>query len=304
MLDNLINFLKSMVGKTDKSEVEIDLQTSLSSLEGVAGSYKIAATIEDVSGLSTKESQQLSKIFYSVIDRAKMNHRFNNRDNFIHDISELIENVVQNGATINSLLMDIDQKDIVGQAMKNRDVVVFRAVAHYYFISKYAYSLLNYVVAVETANSNRVPVNIPKRSVDELYDNLRLFSKLLTIYGDSPKTFRAKIIDLPPTIITVNEEGRIADFKDVASQDIAQGLPLGFLGSPIYSIRTAISNWQVNRYRALKAEKPLLELRLQHWQTLKETGQNDAAVEEEIAYLQDKLNTFNRKISDMEESVQ
>ncbi|MOA51277.1 hypothetical protein D3C78_1744100 [compost metagenome] len=67
--------------------------------------------------------------------------------------------------------------------------------------------------------------------------------------------------------------------------------------NPIYYVRMAIAEWQVNRYKAAVEEKRALEYRL----LVLKDGSKDAKIEQEIVYTEGRLQKLNKKLNDMEE---
>ena len=304
MFSSLKDFLGSIFGTINKSDAELDLQNSINSLNAAYGSYQIASTIEEISGLHGKDTLGLIKTFYSVIDQSDLKLRLTRNNEFFSDIATLINNAITNAEVVREILSEIQGNEVVADAMEARNAIAFRSVPHYYFMSKYSTSLLNFVVATESELLNRVPVNIPKRSIDEIFNNMRVFTKLLTIYGEDPVVFKTKIMKLSRDVITRGEDARVDNYRNYTQEDIAVGLPSGFIGSPIYSLRRMFASWEAGRYHRAKVEKPLIESRLNEWQSLKEGGSTDPQVEKEINYLQTKLTSIERKLSEVEESVQ
>lgn len=304
MLDSIRDFLKSIVGVVDKSDVEMDLQKSVQSLDAAYSAYQIAATIEDVSGLWNKDTKNLIKQFYNVIDRSGIQVRLYQKDDFFGDVATLIKNAIANAEFIGTVIRDMQNDQIVGEAMEAGNAIVLRSVPHYYFISKYALSLINFIVATESNLANRTPTNIPKRTIDEIFANMRVFAKLMSIYGEEPTVFQKKILSIPKTVITATDNERVDNYQDYTRIDIASGIPFaGFIGNPIYSVRSMIASWQAGRYHKLQSEKPLIELRLAEWKNRKEGGDVDPIVEKRIVELQDELTSTERKIKSMEDSV-
>ena len=70
----------------------------------------------------------------------------------------------------------------------------------------------------------------------------------------------------------------------------------------IYHVRLGIAEWQVGRYNAAKEELKVIQLRKLHLERLRD-GKADAAIEKEIAYLEERAQKLNYKLRQMEESA-
>ena len=71
--------------------------------------------------------------------------------------------------------------------------------------------------------------------------------------------------------------------------------------NPIYHIRIRIAEWQAAKYQEAKEERSMVELRLLSLKELK-SGKDNARLEQQIEYNQERLSKLTAKIGRMEEN--
>lgn len=186
-------------------------------------------------------------------------------------------------------------------------VNIVRAVGHFYFMTKYALDLINYIYVLEAEHGG---IELSKDSkpnakqIEIIKKNMWLYARLVAVYGTDPKHFTEELDSL--STITVPKE----QVEEVVSQyqgqklDLLDNLPQGFIGSPIYTVRLVFAQWEADRYKKLRDQKKLLELRYLHLRMIQEQGGGDANTEKEMAYLQSRITDIDYKTSKIEESVE
>lgn len=295
------NFVRSIFGTVNKSDVEMDLQESLDSISVIQTSLALARNSQIGPEFINKHNIDLSKRFYQLVKRSRAQVSLSFNMDMMDDLNSFFLNLQENGKIIMRVLNDYNTSVISTNAISSKDANILRAVPHIYFIVKYTNDLINWLMANEINAANNIPTNIPKVMDKKINGNLNIFVTLLTTYGDNPNVFRNRIDKIPSNVLTKEENSRIETFH--AGDDIVPGAPDGFIGSPIYTIRSISAKWQADRYHLRQDEKKLFELRLNYLQSIKAQGNVDASVEKDIEYLQNKINKINYELDKMEADI-
>lgn len=304
MFNKIRTFLKGMVDVVSKSDVDNDFQNSIKYIDVVLDGYRIASNITNLNNFTREDVKRIVNSFYMGVDAVSQDKRvLSINQNFTKDIITLFENARTNSKVISDYINKNHRENIATSGMSIKSANTLRAVPHYYFMAHYAMELINFIVAKETESINKSPTSIPKKIVDDLNKNARIFGRLLGTYGDNPKEFKRRLAFLSDSFVTKEEDKRIEAYKAEGIVDLIPGLEVGFVGSPIYHIRLSFARWQAERHKKEIVTRDLLELRLAYYMTLRESGEADASVEEEIEHLQNRVNKLSYSIQKMEDSL-
>jgi hypothetical protein len=97
---------------------------------------------------------------------------------------------------------------------------------------------------------------------------------------------------------------RAADGQDETSKDPLYAVGLsGFIGNPIYQVRMAVAKWQNDRYNSAKVTLEQLTLRKIYLDSLKDKGDADPQLTEEIKYTQQRIDKYNQYLREVEEDL-
>lgn len=303
---NIFGFVSSLMPSISRSDAEADMEISMDGCVTAIDLYTQLAQTQEVTTFHSKEAVKLVDEFYKDLAAGKPQLDLP-RTKSLHGYTlALLKNVQVNGAVITKELEDIKSEVIVSHAITASKAVILRAVAHYYFMTKFAIDFLNYLLVLEAEHAGvelARDAQLNKKQVTLIKNNLWIYARLMAVYGSDSAKFRDKLSSVENYQITkdsINEASAISGNR----LDIFNNLPDGFIGSPFYTIGLVMAQWEADRYKELKDKKRLLELRLLHLRVLKDQGNGDANSEKEIAYLQRKVTDLEYKISKIEESVE
>lgn len=303
MSNKIKTFLNSIYSAINKSDAELDLEKSITYIGDIIDAYRSASGIIPDGKFTEKLNNDIVKRFYSDAQRA-IKVPLSISHDFFDDVISLLENVKENGREVQAKLRDFKSNVISTTAIGADAAAILRAVPHYYFISRYSVELLNYIIANEIKSINGTATNIPPKQTQGIKDNMTIYCSLLGGYGIDRKEFKARVDSIPEVVLTKGEDALVDEYQYDHRIDIVPGVPNGFIGSPIYSIRSGIAKWQADRYHEAEDTKRLLELRLNYYESLRNSGQVNAEVEKEISYLQGQVSKLAAKLEKMEASVQ
>lgn len=302
---NIFGFVAKMLPSISRSDAEVDMEISMEAAAAVIDTYTQLAQTLDATKFHSKLAVKLDHDFFKELNSAKPATRLNGKT-LAHVSLELFKNIQANGSVITKELEDIKSEIIVTQAITASKATILRAVAHYYFMTKYAMDFANYLIMLEAEHGG---IELPrdakpnKMQVKYIEDNLWIYARLVAVYGSDTDKFLSRLKEIESYQITKDS---VEDSSALSSNkiDLFNNLPDGFIGSPIYTIGLIFAQWEADRHKDLKDKKRLLELRLLHLRVVQEQGKGDANTEKEIAHLQKRCTDLDYKITKIEESVE
>lgn len=302
---NLIGFVKSLLPSFQKSDVEADMEISLEHIPVIIENYSSLGVVIKDAPIQNKQSKDLLKTIYKDLDKAKVKLSRNN--NIGQDMVTLMSNTKVNGDLILKEISDSINDTIMSQALTAYKINLLRCVPHYYFITRYALDLLNFLYIKEIEHAKLETGKgyaINKKQEEFLVKNAWMFSRLISLYGSDPDNFKKQSESLSDVTIPKDAVEEVIQQFSSDKLDIFNNLPNGFIGSPIYSIRLVFAQWEADRYRSLKNKRKLLELRLLHLKLQKEQGVSDSNIESEIIYLQQTVTDMDFKLTKIEADLE
>lgn len=302
---NLIGFVKSLLPSFQKSDVETDMEISLEHIPVIIENYSSLGVVIKDAPIQNKQSKDLLKTIYKDLDKAKVKLSRNN--NIGQDMVTLMSNAKVNGDLILKEISDSINDTIMSQALTAYKINLLRCVPHYYFMTRYALDLLNFLYIKEIEHAKLETGKgyaINKKQEEFLVKNAWMFSRLISLYGSDPDHFKKQSESLSNVTVPKDAVEEVVQQFSSDKLDIFNNLPNGFIGSPIYSIRLVFAQWEADRYRSLKNKRKLLELRLLHLKLQKEQGISDSNIESEIIYLQQTVTDMDFKLTKIEAELE
>lgn len=170
------------------------------------------------------------------------------------------------------------------------------------FYSRYArrFLLMCYACEIPEFNSEiskeRPFSNIEVKQLEEQFQS---FLSVTEVFSRSDKDFSSAITSIPDMLVDLHDE---AISHAVAGTGNLNPMALGFIShvwNPVYHIRMAIANWQDTRCKAAEEERKALEYRLVQLR-MAMNGENNAAIEKQIAYTERRVMNLNLQIAKLE----
>jgi len=304
---NIASFIKSLLPSFDKSLIESDMEISLESIGTILEIYTSLEDVFKVVPLASKESKDITKEFYKEFSSVKTKVRLSHNKNIASDTLVLFKNAKINGEYVFKEISDAINDIIVSQALTAYKANLLRSVGHFYFMTKFALDLSNYFYVTEAENGG-IDLNkeykLNKKQKEFITKNMWIYARMLALYGENHDVFKDKLDKIDEITLPKEEVDDVVDVYNSDKVDMFNNLPSGFIGSPIYSIRLVFAQWEADRYRKLRDQKKLLELRYLHMKLLKENGSSDINLEKEIEHIQKRITDLDYSISKIEQSVE
>jgi len=297
----IFDFVKSLLPSFEKNRIIEDVRITISELENNAvSSYSSAADYFNITKPKSPEIKSLSDDFYR-----NLSDRVGKQPTMFADIYKRLPVLIENLKFIQKLVETEFEKDILRDGLTARKVILVRAVESFGFISGYLLDLLNYAYVKEMAvgggSGEYFELSIVK--IKEVETGITNFAKLLSEYAIKPEAFKAMIGDVPAVVLNERTEDSVSGvYKEAVLDPFNTGHMSGFRGNPYYHVGLMVAEWQAGRYKANKDKKKVLELRLLQLR-LKNEKKSDPKLEQEITYIQSRVDKLERELKRVEEDA-
>lgn len=295
---SIINFIKAMLPRVEKSTIEEDIRTTLKELDqSVLPMYLAGGQHFRTTPLRHKDSLQLQGMYYNERDlRAK-------GPNFIWDLAEDLNRMKMNLLFLQKKAEEILEADLLNEGLTIQKAQVVRAVGAISFMSRFSLDFLNHILSLEAIPKDAELVLAPSQK-KHMTEGIRRFMKSLNDFCMDPKNFERLFTELPDVVVTSKNAASLAQvFKPRDLDPFAGQTVYGFSGNPIYHIRLVVTEWQAKRYNANKDKKKVLELKLLQLKSLQD-GKPNPRLEQEITYLESRVEKLDRAMREVEEDLQ
>lgn len=299
----IADFIKALLPHIDKNKVLEDLRVTSSEIDNFGiTSYQHASEHFKTNKIKSLSNKDLSDVFYRNFDvQGGMK-----QSSFIGEILKRMPFVKENVDYILGLAEELFERDIINEGLTAKKAIILRAAGNLSFISRFSIDLLNLVYvneAIETKAEIEESLRLSPAAIKHINENIGYFARLLSDYGVPTKKFSNIILEIPDVIINTKTKDAVNGLYSEKELDpFTNVFKAGFTGNPVYHVRMLVAEWQSNRYKANKDKKKMLELRLLHLKMLQD-GKDDAKLEQEIEYIQGRVDRINRYLIEVEESV-
>lgn len=298
----ILNYIKSLLPKFTKSRVLEDSRITGNELKEIAlGSYQ-----EANKGLEKWQFKSQQMIEFTTI--YARNLKPDRGDNIITSIYKNLEKVLKTHAKLNDLLEKHLDEDIITNSASALKTNLIRSLEVISFISKFSIIFLNHAYVFETAqlfpDANRyIKDNLSPAELAYVEQHFVEFCIALRIFSKSVNEVDKLLEDIPDIAITAeNGDSVVATLGHDKMDPLGMRNFSGATMNPIYHVGLMIAEWQANRYKHRKELKKVLELRLLNLQMLKDKTP-DAKLEQEIEYIQSRVQGLEYKIKKSEENA-
>jgi hypothetical protein len=296
----ILDYIASLVPNFDKQRILNNvaaLQTELGST--TLKSYEEAGNLFKAKKLKSSWNNEFDKNFHATIHGDR-------NENFVLAIANILKTVPAKLGFLESLIASDFSKDVTRDALTYKKATVLKYLELVQFVQDYGNRLLIKVMALETdANdpgdkSNPSLDNAPMAIRNWMAKNERAFLDALAVLSMPLAEVKEKIESIPDINAVPENAGIVSE--TVGGHRI-DPLGLGFIVTtwmnPIFHVRMAFAEWQVERYKAKQEEKKMLEFRLLALQESYEK-KKDPKLQQVIEYTDGRLQSLNRKLSEIE----
>lgn len=299
----IFDFVKALLPHIDKSKIVEDLRVTIAELENIdIRAFQTASDHFKTNKLKSAINKDLSEVFYRNFDLL----HGSKQSSFVSEISNRLPYIKENADYILDQVEELMERDIINEGLTAKKAILVRAAESLSFISRYSIDLLNYVYineAIEVSSEVEEAVRLSPGAIKVIQKDITKFARLLSNYGIPNKDLSKIILAVPDVIVNSKSAASIAGiYKETDLDPFASNYVAGFTGSPIYHVRLLVAEWQASRYKANKDKKKMLELRLLHLKLLQDK-KNDPKLEQELTYLQSRIDKISRYLIEVETSL-
>lgn len=287
-------YVSSLLPAFSKSELEEDMQTLKKDLqENTLPPLQAAAEYFGRDGFQAKENQDFNRVFerQSIRDAEK---------DYVATMAKAAGRFLETLQKVDNTLDDFG-RDVTQKGMTYRQVNVLRLLEMGNFFVRYSRTLLRLTYANEQEAAGRgIGEGIAQVEYTWLIENRNAFFRSLNVMMYPPKTVDDLLGKIPDMVVIPEEVNNVRETVGADKIDPFQVNLLPPKLNPVYHVRMAITEWQVSRYNAGKEERRHLEYRLLALKEGRE-GKEDAGLERQIEYTENRLKKLNYRLSKMEE---
>lgn len=299
-MSNLFDYVKSLLPKFGKDKVSELVRQTQSELT----SYVIPSYREAENSLSRRKF--VSPKVDAFHQTLKRNIHVKDGDNIVTALRKALEQVLKNNQIIEIHIGETFEDEVVVAGITVLKVNLLQLIETTSFISRYATKFLNYVYIVEKASlsndDNYILSQLSKGEVEWLEKRYLDFCFSLSILTKSEKEVLAAIASIPDVSISENSAAINSVLGNKADPLGLKRLS-GFTNNPIMHVRLLVAQYQANRYKEQKETNTILKLRLIDLRnTFDKTP--SAKVEQEIEYMQRRIDKLSNEIREAEQSVE
>ena len=297
---SIFNFVKKLLPRIERHTVEEDLRsTEKEATNIVIPSWDAAEKHFRVNKPASEEAKDMAMAFYRGMDL----HGVSKSVSFITDIQRRLPVLQKNIVFLKECVDKSMDKDILADGLTIRTAFILRAASNISLVTRYLMALLNYLYAVEAKHfdvSIDPSLELSRAEMKYVDQNFARFVKLFSEYTQPLNKITG---ELPEVFVGKSAEGVVAGLHGTNTIDPFEKYGLsGFVGNPIYRIRMVFAEWQNSRYESAKAKKQQLELRLLYLQ-MQRDDTKDPVVIKEIERLQTRIESYDKYLRDVEESI-
>lgn len=299
----ITKFINTLLPKLGKDRILEDIKVTIGELENIVlPSYHQAETFLDTHKLKSDSNKALETLFYKTY-KLKGNRK---GKTIVHDIHLVLPPLIENLKLVQKLVDEIFAQDTINDGLTAKKANLLRTAEAISFASNYMLDLLNliYVNESEAAGTEiDEDMRLAPVIIRDIESGIGKFALIMDRWAIKHKDFARLIGTIPDVVISESTQAALrGSYTDRELDPFGGFLLSNFVGNPIYHIRLNIAEWQTRRYKANKDKKKVLELRRLHAEYLNE-GKNDPKLENEINYLQGRIDKVARSIKQVEDSV-
>lgn len=301
------DYVASLLPTFTKNRVIEDARATREELDDVvAPSYEQALKVFTRYKFKTEELDVLENTFHRMHPHAS--------ENMVVSIEKGMKEILKNIKDLEEVIERTYNNDVAGMGLSYRKANLLQLLEAYTFVSRYARKFLTYAYVCETAlldaagqsvkpevaseiiKSQTIPAD-----VDYLKQNIVYFSNcFLVCAGLGKHKDLSKVVeDIPDVVITKDNEHTLTATQGIEKVDPFR---MGFIPvwlNPVYHVGMLVAEWQAGRYKAAQEELRTLQLRKLNLEKKLE-GKSDAKIEQQIAYMQKRVDDLEYRLVKME----
>lgn len=295
-MSRLLDFIVSILPRIKKDDVLEDLRITTGELEqGVIPSYTDSVKFFKSEKAKSEEVVAITSVF-------SRNYGKSVKGNLISEIESNLKDLHENLKFVSKEIEELLEHDIIKEGLTAKKTILLRAAEHFSFITRFSMDLLNYIYIYETKAAGAEHDELVPALKNGIEQNIMNFARLYAAYSDRPTAFQKLLNNLPDVVVNEKTYESLAAVYRESLDPLPSVFSKGFENNPIYHLRLVLAEYQANRYKSFKDKKRMLELRLLNLKMVADDNP-DPKVQQEIVYIQSRIEGIEYKMRRMEESV-
>lgn len=294
---SFFNYVTSLLPTFEKQRVMRDIENLRQSLvEFTLPPYNNAVDLFDKNWKwASRDLDKLDRTFSRTV-------KTDFKGNYIMIIQKTLNRVSDNMDTLENIVDKSFQDDIVGRVLTYQRATMLRYVEMIGFAIRYSNLLLRYTFAEEhTARGNDRSGDILPAERKWLQEKEKEFFEAMRVLSVTKKELVDNIEKVPNVEVTEDNEETIAATMGINRLNPMRMNLIAKDWNPIYHVRMAIADWQINRFKAQKEERRVLEYQLMRMKERLENDTDNAQLAAEIEAATNNLEKLNHSIKKMED---
>jgi hypothetical protein len=293
----LNSFVASLLPTFGKDCVIEDIRLTRNEItEYTAPSYVAAAELFKTWKFKSEDLDKMFGIFKRMV-------KGSGSDNCITTIEKGFKTILENLDYVEEQISTTYSEEVAGVGFTYKKANLLQLVECISFVSKFARKFLIYIYICETSlvegNDTIISESLSPIEIDWLDANFVSFCTAFNVVTNQPAHVEKQVAAIPDIIITSENEHSLAATLGEEKIDPFQMKLIPIWLNPVYHVGMFIAEWQSDRYKAAKEEVKLLQLRKINLQKLSD-GKPDAHIQQEIKYMEGRIQGINFKIAKME----
>ena len=294
---DIAKYLQSIIPAFSRDQVQEDLEDIEKEID------KHVLPIFAIANTDLGSGKLLSANATSFEDIFEKNVSFKYKGNHISAIYESMKNAKELTKLLQRLVDENFAIDVTKAGFDLLRTNIMQLTEILSFTVRYARRHLNYIVLSEMGQYKDLKIEdyFTAGERDWIKNGRMAFIKGIDIIHKPAGEIETKLKTIPSVLVTPET---VDTTHGVFGKDKTDPLDLRFIPivlNPIYHIRIRIAEWQAAKYQEAKEERSMVELRLLSLKELK-SGKDNARLEQQIEYNQERLSKLTAKIGRMEEN--
>lgn len=291
----LDKFISALLPSFEKDRLISDIRVTRGELSELQAAYSEAAKLLKSWKFQDEEVKRKFADFKSNVGTS---------ESPIAYIDKHLVTMLQNLQIAEDQAVAIMGGTIAGKGLTVKQATIVKYCDALFLVSKYSRKFLNWVYVKETLSfdedsGKKLTDSISQHEIDWLHATFLDFCTAVAATSGEPKKVLAGIEGVPEVELAT---GNLSSLRNTMGDGKVDPLKLGFIASknnPIYFVRMMVAEFQVRRYKEMKEELSLLQLRRMNLEKLK-GGKNDANIEKQIEYVEGRAGRLSFEIAEME----
>jgi hypothetical protein len=293
-------FFKSLLPSFSKDTVLEDCRITRGEIkETVHPAYTEAVKLMKNWKFKSADVESLGKQFSSLVKRT--------HGNMVVTIEQKLPDVLTNLDEVEELIKANYNEEVAAGGVTYLKAQLLQFVEAASFFAKYSRALLNFIYVHESApfiketdeQYDAVQESLVPAEIAYIQNNFSSFCVVLNALSGAEGDIKKALGEVPDIVIT---DDNVQTLPHSVGQAKLDPLKFGFIPvflNPIYHVRMAIAEWQVEQYKLAQRELQMLQMRKLNLEKLQQ-GQPNPVLQQKLGETERAIHGLKAKLAKME----